>query len=285
MHNGTRFTRLVKLSLFALTLAFLPSCRLAVSPSPAAAQEASPSRPSHIHVGDCDELGEVIQPLTFLTVPTGEVLGNSDAVVAEAAFTIIPQPLDELLASDHALKVHLSREQIQVYLACGDIGGSVDANGALIVGMKEIAGSGYAGIAYLQPAAGGGTSVSVMIARVLPGGEGDTSAVEAQSSAETPAATAGEPVLVDVSLTEFAIDTPRELQAGPTRFTITNNGAVAHSFVLEGEGIRKTLANNLPPGESSRLNVDLVPGTYQIWCPVGEGAHRQRGMELELTVA
>ena len=33
------------------------------------AQEASPPRPSHIHVGDCDELGEVMQPLTNLTVP------------------------------------------------------------------------------------------------------------------------------------------------------------------------------------------------------------------------
>ncbi|MBA3450840.1 MAG: hypothetical protein H0T18_06485, partial [Chloroflexia bacterium] len=88
------------------------------------AQEGSPPRPSHIHVGDCDELGEVIQPLTFLTVPGGDVSGNPDAVVAEAAFTSIPQSLDELLAEDHALKVHLSREQIQTYLACGDIGGT-----------------------------------------------------------------------------------------------------------------------------------------------------------------
>ena len=81
------------------------------------AQEASPPRPSHIHVGDCDEPGEVIQPLTSLTVPTGDVSGNSDAVVAEAAFTSIPQSLDELLAEDHALKVHLSKEQIQTYIA------------------------------------------------------------------------------------------------------------------------------------------------------------------------
>ena len=27
-------------------------------------QEASPPRPSHIHDGDCDELGQIIQPLT-----------------------------------------------------------------------------------------------------------------------------------------------------------------------------------------------------------------------------
>ena len=76
--------------------------------------------------------------------------------------------LADLLAEDHSLKVHLSKEQIQIYLACGDIGGALDANGALIVGMKEQDGSGYAGIAYLEEQANGTTSVSVMIAQVIP---------------------------------------------------------------------------------------------------------------------
>ena len=272
--------------LLVLTLSFSPSGRLAVWPSSAQAQEGSPPRPSHIHSGDCDELGPVVQPLTFLTVPEGEVLGNSDAVVAEAAFTNIPQPLSELVAADHALKVHLSREKIQIYLACGDIGGTVDANGALIVGMKEIGGSGYAGIAYLAPGRNGGTDVSVMIAQMLPvSPEFGAAAVAEAVPAETPQAAADGPNLVDVVLTEFAIGMPAELPAGPTRFTIVNNGAATHSFVLEGEGLRKTLANSLGPGESARLNADLVPGTYTIFCPVGEGAHRERGMELTLTVA
>src|SRR5215213_11667422 len=154
--------------------------------SRAPAQDASPPRPSHIHDGDCDEPGQIIQPLTALTVPAGQVSGNSDAVVAEAAFTVIPQSLDELLATDHALKVHLSKAQIQIYLACGDIGGMVDANGALIVGMKELDSSGYTGIAYLAPAGGGGTSVSVLIAKVLPGGTPEAATAAAQAAAETP---------------------------------------------------------------------------------------------------
>jgi uncharacterized cupredoxin-like copper-binding protein len=252
------------------------------------AQEASPARPSHIHSGDCDEPGEVVQPLTSLTVPVGAVSGNSDAVVAEAAFTSIPQSLDALLAEDHALKVHLSAEQIQTYLACGDIGGAADADGALIVGMKELDDSGYAGIAYLVPAADGSTSVSVMIAQVV-GDETDGVVTEASAvSPATPAATdatAAAPELVDVTLTNFAIEMPTELTAGPVRFTIVNNGAAPHSFVLEGEGIRKMLANTLQPGQSARLNVDLTPGVYTIFCPVGEGAHRAQGMELELTVS
>jgi uncharacterized cupredoxin-like copper-binding protein len=280
-------TTRVGIAILALLLAILSGAFLRNSGGQA--QEALPPRPSHIHIGDCDELGEVIQPLTNLTVPGGDVSGNADAVVAEAAFTIIPQSLDELLAEDHALKVHLSREQIQVYLACGDIGGTVDANGALIVGMKELDDSGYAGIAYLVPAGAGGTSVSVMIAQVIPGaGEAAASGQEqeAEPAAATPAPAVAEegPQLVDVSLTNFAIDMPAELTAGPTRFTIVNNGAAPHNLVIEGEGIQKRLANNLQPGQTGRLNVDLAPGTYTVYCPVGDGAHRAQGMELELTV-
>jgi hypothetical protein len=251
------------------------------------AQEASPPRPSHIHSGDCDEPGAVVQPLNSLTVPVGPVSGNSDAVIAEAAFTSIPQPLDDLLAEDHALKVHLSADQIQTYLACGDIGGAADADGALIVGMKELDDSGYAGIAYLVPAADGSTSVSVMIAQVV-GDEADGAVSEAATAGRaTPAASdaaEASPQLVDVSLTNFAIDMPTELPAGPVRFNIVNDGTAPHSFVLEGESIRKTLANTLQPGDSARLNAELAPGVYTIFCPVGEGAHRAQGMEFELTV-
>jgi hypothetical protein len=248
------------------------------------AQESSPPRPSHIHDGDCDELGKIIQPLNSLTEPSGPTLGNSDAVVAEAAFTNIPQTLDELLATDHALKVHLSKEQIQTYLACGDIGGKLDANGALIVGLKELDNSGYTGIAYLQPAGNGTTNVSVLIAKVIPGHNGAPATAQAAPAATQAASTAtAGPTIVDVGLSEFTIDMDTEIPAGPVRFSITNNGTVPHSFVIEGEGIRKRLANNLAPGESAFLNADLQPGAYTVFCPVGEGAHRARGMELELT--
>jgi uncharacterized cupredoxin-like copper-binding protein len=250
---------------------------LGVTALPSLAQEASPPRPSHIHIGDCDELGEVIQPLNSLTVPTGEVLGNSDAVVAEAAFTTIDIPLSELVATDHALKVHLSKDQIQTYLACGDIGGALDADGALIVGLKELDDSGYTGIAYLVPGAGNTTRLSVMIAKVNEG---------APIAAGTPVAEAQDagPQVVDVALSNFAIDMPATLPAGPTRFAIANNGQAPHNFVIEGNGQSKRLANNLQPGQSGFLNIDLAPGTYTIFCPVGEGAHRAQGMELTLTV-
>jgi hypothetical protein len=264
----------------AVVLAVLAGSFPAVSGQ---AQGGSPPRPSHIHNGDCNELGEVIQPLNPLTAPTGQVVGNADAVVAEAAFTVVPQTLQELLATKHAIKVHLSKEQIQTYLACGDIGGVVDADGALIIGLQEVGSSGYTGIAYLAPGAGG-TSISVIIAHVLPG---VAAPAAGGAAAATPAAAAAGPTppqVVEVSLKEFAIDMPHELPAGATRFHIVNNGAVQHSFVLEGAGTKKQLANAIQPGEASFLNVDLTPGDYTIYCPVGEGAHRAKGMELTLHV-
>jgi hypothetical protein len=189
------------------------------------------------------------------------------------------------LTEDHALKVQLSADQIQTYLACGDIAGALDVDGALIVGMKEPV---YAGIAYFVPAADGPTNVSVMIAQVV-GDEADgavsVAATASQATPAAPAATDASPQLVDVSLINFAIEMPTELSAGPVRFNIVNNGTAPHSFVLEGEGIRKSLANTVQPGDAAKLNVDLTPGVYTVYSPVGEGAHRAQGMELELRVS
>lgn len=257
------------------------------------AQDESPPRPSHIHIGDCDELGEVIQPLTPLTVPSGEIAGNDEAVLAEAAFSTIPLSLDEMLAADHALKVHLSQAEIQTYLACGDIGGTVDADGALIVGLKEVDGSGYTGIAYLVPGGPGETVLSVMIAKVLPGGgPGDNAAApdtedEAAAADDAPdeaAASDGEAAVVGVVLNEFSITMPAELAAGPTQFNVTNAGEAPHNLVIEGEGISERLPTNLESRRTGNLTLDLAPGTYTVFCPVGDGAHRANGMELQLTV-
>ena len=151
--------------------------------------------------------------------------------------------------------------------------------------MKELGGSGYAGIAYLLPRADGTTSVSVMIAKVIPAADGASEAA-APAAAEDAAAAdaAAAPEIVDVALSEFNIDMATEIPAGPVRFNISNVGNAPHAFVLEGEGISKRLASNVPAGDTAVLNVVLEPGTYTVFCPVGEGAHREKGMELELTV-
>ena len=133
------------------------------------AQAVAPARPAHIHSGDCVELGDVVVPLTDLTAPTGEVAGQADkAIPAESSFTNVPMTLDAMVGADHAINVHLSAEQIDTYIACGEIGGIVDPSGALVIGLREESDSGYTGIAYLAPGAdGASTDVSVIIAPVF----------------------------------------------------------------------------------------------------------------------
>jgi uncharacterized cupredoxin-like copper-binding protein len=91
-----------------------------------------------------------------------------------------------------------------------------------------------------------------------------------------------EPHTTEVSLTEFSIDMPTSLTAGPQTFSVTNNGTTEHNFEIEGQGIESVFDTNLVPGETLTMEVDLQPGTYEVYCPVGN--HREQGMETELTV-
>jgi hypothetical protein len=63
--------------------------------------------PAHIHSGTCDDLGDVVFPLEDV------VEGSSESTV-EAS-------IDDILAADHAINVHLSADEMDVYVACGEI--------------------------------------------------------------------------------------------------------------------------------------------------------------------
>lgn len=63
---------------------------------------------------------------------------------------------------------------------------------------------------------------------------------------------------------------------------MTNARAEEHDFEIEGQGIEDVFEQNLQPGETQTLQVDLAPGEYTVYCPVGD--HRKQGMELALTV-
>ena len=100
--------------------------------------------------------------------------------------------------------------------------------------------------------------------------------------AASPEATPAQANVVQVELTEFEIRMPNELPAGATTFEVTNVGSIEHNFEVEGQGIEREFEQNLQPGETKTLEVDLQPGTYEVYCPVGN--HAERGMRLELTV-
>lgn len=87
---------------------------------------------------------------------------------------------------------------------------------------------------------------------------------------------------VEVSLVEYDINMPATLPAGHTIFRVTNDGTMEHNIEVEGQGSEHVFPQNLQPGETQTMEVDLQEGSYVVYCPVGD--HRSRGMEVDLTV-
>lgn len=87
---------------------------------------------------------------------------------------------------------------------------------------------------------------------------------------------------VDVALVDYDINMPSTLPAGSVVFRVTNQGSGEHNFEVEGQGNEHVFPQNLQPGETQTMQVDLQQGSYEVYCPVGD--HRSRGMESDLTV-
>jgi uncharacterized cupredoxin-like copper-binding protein len=89
---------------------------------------------------------------------------------------------------------------------------------------------------------------------------------------------------VNISETEYQLDAPDpSVKSGTVSFEATNDGNVDHSLEVEGPNGEQELEQDLAPGQSGTLTVDLSqPGKYEFYCPIDD--HRQRGMEGEITV-
>ena len=88
---------------------------------------------------------------------------------------------------------------------------------------------------------------------------------------------------VDVVASDFKFD-PSSLSvdaAGRTTFRLTNNGGTTHALEIEGNGIEEE-TDEIGPGESADVTVDLKDGRYEFYCPVD--GHREQGMEGTLVV-
>ncbi len=89
---------------------------------------------------------------------------------------------------------------------------------------------------------------------------------------------------VSISETDYELDpSDPTVQPGTVSFRVTNDGGVAHNLEVEGPKGEVELEQDIGPGESGTLTVDLSqPGSYEMYCPVGN--HRDLGMEGEITV-
>jgi hypothetical protein len=129
-------------------------------------QEADPA---DIDSGTCDQLRDVVFPLAGVASPTGEEMGTAGAhPVKISTENHVDVPLQEILDGGHAINVHLSADEIGIYIACGDIGGVVHEreNGEgmeVDIALDELNGSGHVGTARLGDDGEGGTNVHVLL--------------------------------------------------------------------------------------------------------------------------
>lgn len=116
-------------------------------------------------------------------------------------------------------------------------------------------------------------------------GDGDDEGAGTTTApAETTAAPAGKPVeTLSVRETEYKLD-PLDAQvseSGVIELDVSNDGSIVHSLAVEGpDGESET--DLIESGDSASLKVDLPPGEYAWYCPIGN--HRELGMDGTITV-
>ncbi|MDQ2651808.1 MAG: SH3 domain-containing protein [Chloroflexota bacterium] len=157
--------------------------------------------PARIFAGRCGALSA--EP-AFQLIDVGSVegvennespVGALTAIPAEFSTTVVNATLDTLLASEHAIDIRVDANDPATSIACGDIGGPVEAGATgdeLAVGLQERGQSAYSGIAWLQSESDR-TLVRVFMARGLDEGAAVSVAQEAQTAPDTSAAPAETP--------------------------------------------------------------------------------------------
>ncbi len=218
---------------------------------PAGAAQDAPAHPAHIHSGTCEALGDVVAPLTDVASASGEAAGAESALPAALSTTHVDMPLQEILDGAHAINVHKSADEIDVYIACGAIGGVI-ANDELVMGLGELNDSGYSGIAVLS-ADGEATNVSVYLLQSSGAG------MSASSQEAAPAATDGEAV----EIKNFAFNPATiEVPAGGS-VTWTNQDNVPHTAT----GLdRAALQSGAIAFDASYTRTFDTPGTLDYFC-------------------
>jgi plastocyanin len=114
------------------------------------------------------------------------------------------------------------------------------------------------------------------------GGDGGASTPEATQEESSGGGGGGEALTLTADPGGSVSWEPGELSApaGSVTITLVNESSTPHAVEVEGNGVEEE-SETIQGGET-QLSVDLEPGEYTYYCPVGQ--HRANGMEGTLTV-
>jgi plastocyanin len=242
-----------------------------------AQEEEAHSHPAHIHDGTCAELGDVVYPLSNVgdemlmdgTPMAGEEMGSADAIEVEASVTNVQTSLADLLGGAYAINIHESQENIGNYIACGDIGGHTMGTSDLAIGLGELNGSEYSGVATLHDNGDGTTTVSVYLTYTER--EGEAESEDEEEAAGTPDEAAAATAAGAVEMKDFAYNPDTiEVKVGDS-VTWTNNDSTAHTVTQDpsGSGFQ---SGKIDPGGTFEFTFDTA-GEFEYFCEFHPNMH------------
>jgi hypothetical protein len=145
-----------------------------IAQDPTETADSIVTHPAHIHVGSCADLdpnpafplNNVGPRLKDDELPAAEdIKGSLSAAPVEYSETgDIDVKFSDIFETAHAINIHESDQNVQNYIACGDIGGAV-IDDKVYVGLAEQNGSGFFGIAVLEDDGDDKTKVTIYLTR------------------------------------------------------------------------------------------------------------------------
>jgi hypothetical protein len=145
---------------------------------PTPTEQAFVTHPAHIHKGSCADLDpNPAFPLDNVgprlkddeLPPPEDVKGSMTVAPVEVSETEdVEVKFDDLFTEAYAINLHESDQNVQNYIACGDIGGPV-IDDKVFIGLAEQNGSGYAGIAIIEKDGDDHVKVTIYLTRGLGG--------------------------------------------------------------------------------------------------------------------
>jgi hypothetical protein len=147
------------------------------TPTAMAGDDAGVAYLSHLHSGSCDDLSaEPVERLADLLLPewVAGLTGGDTAIAAEdfgnapipvaVATTEVAVPLADIVAGGHAINIEQPNpDDPENSVACGNIGGVIDENGDLFVGLGGEDASAHSGVIWLHDN-GASTTIVVFLA-------------------------------------------------------------------------------------------------------------------------